>query len=342
MTSFRFHGLVGLISLFALTFLLPSGLFLLGSATAQERLFEGDQIPPKVEAMYKRGINFLNEIAQDDGSFGGDHYGSQSGVIGICVIAMLAHGEDPNYGPYSKAIKRGVGKIIEDANKSNGYLGNSMYNHGFATLALAEAYGHVMDNRIGPALRKACDLIITAQKKSARGGWRYSPETSDSDSTVSGAQMVALLAARNAGLEIPDAAIKRGLEYLKSCQGGDGGIGYTRAGGGNVPRTAIAATTYALAKKKDDDVWKAAFKFLKQAGYSNGSYTYYSLYYNSQAFFHGDMEGWGVWNKENIQWLQDMQAPDGSWNGQHGITFSTGSALLSLALNYRLLPIYER
>jgi hypothetical protein len=33
---------------------------------------------------------------------------------------------------------------------------------------------------------------------------------------------------------------------------------------------------------------------------------------------------------------------EGGWNGNYGTTFSTSSALLSLALNYRYLPIYER
>jgi len=32
----------------------------------------------------------------------------------------------------------------------------------------------------------------------------------------------------------------------------------------------------------------------------------------------------------------------GIWRGQFDVTFSPGAALLSLALNYRYLPIYER
>ena len=306
----------------------------------------GNRVSPKVDAMYVRGLQYLKSQQNKDGSFPA-RYGNQAGVVGIAVLAMLAHGEDPNFGPYAASIKGGVKHIIDTA-RPNGYLGDSMYNHGFATLCLAEAYGVVDDDRIGEALQKAIDLILTSQEGNPRGGWRYSPETTDADTTVSGAQMMALLAARNAGLEIPDKAIDRGLEYFKTCQDSSGGIGYTSRGGGNMPRTSIATTVFAIAKKKDAPEFKSAFRFIKQQGYSPGSYPYYSLYYASQAFFHsseqvdGQMKDWVVWNEQNIRHLELSQLPDGNWDGSHGPIFCTGAALLSLALNYRMLPIYER
>ena len=60
------------------------------------------------------------------------------------------------------------------------------------------------------------------------------------------------------------------------------------------------------------------------------------------AFFHASPEEWNRWNKENISDLTQSQNPDGSWDGQFGTTFSTATSLLSMALNYRFLPIYER
>jgi hypothetical protein len=66
------------------------------------------------------------------------------------------------------------------------------------------------------------------------------------------------------------------------------------------------------------------------------------LYYASQAFFHASPEAWQEWNRKNIKTLESAQNPDGSWEGQFGPTFSTAASLLSLALNYRYLPIYER
>ena len=304
-------------------------------------MFIGETIAPEMDAVYVRGIQFLKATQSADGSWPGTH-GTEPGVVGLSVLSILAHGEDPNHGPYAQTIRRGIDFILKNQGP-NGYIGRSMYNHGFASLALAESYGSLDDARIGPALKKAVNLIMTSQSANPHGGWRYSPESTDADSTVSGAQMVALFAARNAGLEIPDKAIKRGLAYFKSCQTPDGGIGYTGPGGPNSARTAIGALAFALAREKDDPAFQSAFKYLKQSGFDpDGSYPMYYEYYAAQAFFHGDMEVWKKWNASNFQSLRDAQDESGGWQGGNGPAFSTAAALLSLAVNYRLVPIYER
>jgi hypothetical protein len=174
------------------------------------------------------------------------------------------------------------------------------------------------------------------------GAWRYTPKSTDADTTVSGAQMVSLFAARNAGIAVPDKAFKRGLQYYKSMQGGDGGFGYSSPGGSNGPRSAIGALVFALGKQKDTKEFKAAFRYIQQVGFQEGSYPYYYIYYAAQAMFHGDMKAFAKWNETNIRWLATTQGGDGSWSGSHGSTFSTAASLLSLAVNYRLVPIYER
>jgi len=41
--------------------------------------------------------------------------------------------------------------------------------------------------------------------------------------------------------------------------------------------------------------------------------------------------------------MTSAQAPDGGWNDNRlGRSGATGFALLSMALNYRFLPIYEK
>ena len=67
------------------------------------------------------------------------------------------------------------------------------------------------------------------------------------------------------------------------------------------------------------------------------------MYYGAQAFFQADIKEWRIWNKKLIEDLQKRQNIDGSWNDKkHGKIFSTASAILAMALNYRFLPIYER
>lgn len=301
-----------------------------------------DPIPAQLETVYERGLAYLAGSQNSEGAWN-DRMGAEPGVVGLAVIAFLAGGDDPNHGRYRDEIRKGLDYILSRQRESNGYIGTSMYNHGFATLALAEAYGAVDDPRLAPALRQAVDLILSAQKRNPSGAWRYTPDSRDADTTVTGCQLVALLGARNAGLPIPDEAIKKGLAYMSRCRGGDGGYGYTSAGGSKPTLTAIGVTCLALAKEKDGKGFAKSVEYLRQAlNYRDRNYPYYFEYYMSQALFHADEAAWNEWNQKNLRYLSTLQRPDGSWPGNKGESFNTASALLSLALNYRFLPIYEK
>ena len=308
-----------------------------------QELFQGagDVNPNEVDRVYVKGLQYLAKAQLPEGRWNEMPYGAEPAVVGLAVVAMLAHGDDPNHGPYALQIKRGLDFILKNMNQTTGYIGRSMYNHGFATLALAEAYGHVLDDRLGPALEKAVRLITSSQARNPMSAWRYSPESVDADTTVSGAQMVALFAARNAGLAVPEDAIQKGLAFFLKCQTPEGGFGYTSATSPNGARTAIACLVLALAKEKKSKAFERALAFLKTAP-GDASYQQYFLYYAAQAYFHAAPELWVDWNRKNIKTLTTTQNDDGSWDGQFGPTFSTAASLLSLALNYRYLPIYER
>lgn len=303
------------------------------------------KIPKDLERIYNKGLTFLKSTQTEGGSWN-DNYGRQPGVVGLCLIAMLAHGDDPNFGKYASSIKKSLNLILESRNKTNGYIGSSMYNHGFATLALAEAYGAVHDKRIGPALKQAVNLILTSQSQNQMGAWRYSPTSRDADTTISGALLVALFAAANAGIKVPEESITKALKFYKRCQNNDGGFGYSSAGSSNMPRTAIGTLVFKLAGKQNSNNYKKALNYIstnKKSGTRYQGYLYYYLYYGSQAFFHTPGKTkWEQWNKINIRNLKSLQSENGSWVGQQGTTFATAAALLSLALNYRFLPIYER
>ena len=303
---------------------------------------EANPIPPQVEAMYSKGLRFLANEQQENGAWSG-RYSSEPGVVGLCVLAFLAHGEDPNHGPYAKQISKALGYILDKQNAANGYIGNSMYNHGFATLALAESYGVVNEPRLAPALAQAVELILSAQKRNRFDAWRYTPDSHDADSTVAGCQIVALLAARNAGIAVPDEAIEKGLAYMKRCRSARGGIGYTSPSGEKPTLTAIGVTCFALAKQKEGKGFAASVEYLREnITYRDRYYPFYFEYYMSQALFHADEELWQNWNAKNIRYLSASQSRDGSWPDSKGAHFATSGALLSLALNYRFLPIYEK
>lgn len=303
-----------------------------------------DRIPAQVDLIYGRGLTYLSKSQNADGAWN-DVSGDEPGVVGLCVASFLAHGTNPNNGEYAQTIKRGINYIISKQNKlkDNGYIGTSMYNHAFATKALAESYGVVDNPKIGEALKKAVDLILSSQKRNPTGAWRYTPDSRDADTTVTGSQIVALFAARNAGFPVPDEAIKKGLAYLASCRGSDGSYGYTSSSGGRPTLTAIGSLCLSLNKEKDFKGYKASLEFLKKnLDFRDRTYPYYYEYYMSQALFHADDATWKEWNDRNIRYMGTIQSTDGSFPGNQGQAFSTAGALLSLALNYRYLPIYEK
>lgn len=328
------------------------------SATAQipgEQF--GEVVPRDVREMYDRGLGFLVATQQENGGWTGGHSGP--GVEGMALMAMLASGEDPNFGKYSGNVKRVLRKLIRDQDRSTGIMGSSMYDHGFATLALAEAYGAVdertlwpaggneqQQRTVGEALELAVRGSITSQKKNPFGAWRYSPDANDADTSVSGAILVSLLAARNAGIEVPDEAIDRAISYFKSMTSSSGQVAYSGGFGGfdeSLARISIATLVYAVSRRKDMDEFKSTLNYLtSRLEQPAGSYEQYTRYYQAQALFQGDVEAWERWNKLLVRDLKASQSDDGSFRGQFGASVDTSLSLLALALNYRFLPIYER
>lgn len=323
--------------------MMAAGFFLAATVAGLSQNLPGradDMIPSQAELIYERGLQYLAKSQSDKGNWS-DSVGSEPGVVGLCVAAFLAHGEDPNFGPYAKNIRLGIDFILSQQNEKNGYIGSSMYNHAFATKALAETYGVLDDARIAPALKKAVDLILSSQNRI--GGWRYTPGSRDADTTVTGCQMLTLFAARNAGLAIPDKSIKKGLDYLALMRAKDGSYGYTSSSGGKPTLTAIGSLCLSLAKEKDSTGYQASLTYLKNnLDYRDRYYPFYYEYYMSQALFHADEATWKEWNARNIRYLGTIQSSEGSFPGNQGTSFNTAGALLSLALNYRFLPIYEK
>ncbi|MBI5759548.1 MAG: squalene--hopene cyclase [Planctomycetales bacterium] len=320
----------------------------------------GEAVPRDVREMYDRGLQYLatTQTATGDWTDGGQQ---GPGVTGLGLMVFLASGEDPNFGLYSNHVRRAARNIITSQNASTGYLGNSMYHHGFGMLGLAEAYGTVDDRQlwpegkgkdqrsIGVALELAVRTAITSQKKNTTGAWRYSPDATDADTSVSGAILVGLLAARNAGIEVPDESIDKAISYYTKMTATSGQVAYAGGLGGfdeSLARISIASLVYSIARRKDLPQHKATLGYLVNklefTGPSGFGWMEYQRYYQAQALFQGDVEAWEKWNKLLIRQLKAAQQPDGSFKGSHGTATATSMSLLALALNFRFLPIYER
>src|SRR5690606_6423200 len=108
---------------------------------------------------------------------------------------------------------------------------------GFATMFLAEVYGVTLETELREKLGKAVALIIRTQNPD--GGWRYLPQPSEADISVTVCQMMALRAARNAGFHVPTETVDACIEYVKRSQSADGGFMYLIQGGPSAfPRSA--------------------------------------------------------------------------------------------------------
>ena len=323
----------------------------------------GDPVPRDVRDMYDAGVRYLVKTQQPSGAWNDNQSGP--GVTGMAMMVLLASGEDPNHGPYRDAIRKAIKNMIDTQNAQTGFLGgagghDSMYQHGFGMLALAEAYGAVDDRglgaarSIGTALELAVRAAVTSAKSNPYGAWRYGPDAKDADTSVSGAVMMGLLAARNAGIEVPDETITRAIKYFASMTGPNGQVGYSGSpGGGSDAVTSIAVLVEAIARKKDQAEYKRSLAYLQSrslgaaaAGGGDG-YPAYTRYYRAQALFQGDVEAWEQWNAGLVRELKALQGKDGSFSGfagrgGSGGTVDTSLALLALAVNYKFLPVYER
>lgn len=328
----------------------------------------GDPVPRDVREIYDAGCRYLVRSQDASGSWKDSQEGP--GVTGMAMMVLLASGEDPNHGAYAPVIRRALRSIIRSQDRRTGFYGgnggggaSSMYHHGFAMLAMAEAYGAVDERTLwseeggdgeglgaGASLELAVKLAVTSAKKNPIGAWRYSPESTDHDTSVSGAILMGLLGARNAGIEVPDETIDRAIDYFASMTAPDGRIGYASPGGGSDATTAIGTLVMAIARRKDVPQFAKAAAAIKESGRRgprDTSHPNYTRYYRAQALFQADVDAWKDFNGQLIRELKAQARPDGGLvpaggAGDGGEIAGTSLSLLALAVNFRFLPIYER
>ena len=209
-----------------------------------------------------------------------------------------------------------------------------MYNHGFHPRS---GRGLRSDQRSAArsGLQKATKLIVSSQKGNPKGAGATAP-SQDADTTVSGAQMVALFAARNAGVRFLRKP-STGAEPTSFPARPSGGFGYTTASGANLPRSAIGSLIL-YGQGHRFDAYKNSVEYLKKRRSVIPAQVLQPLLYLPGHLPNQRL----LWNSE----FPELPPPvhpgrRRSWNGSYG-DLRTSAALLSLALNYRYLPIYER
>jgi hypothetical protein len=349
----------------------------------------GDEIPREYRETVRKGLEWLVKIQHRDGHWegiGGDY---QVPMTAMCGMALLGEGSTMREGKYRDNIRRAVDWLMDRA-QPNGLIGEAtsaslggryMYGHGFAILFLSSNVGEE-DNvrrrsRLVKILEKACKYTRDAQ--TSRGGWGY---TSAKDSGMSGygkdwdegsvtaTQMQALRAARNAGIIVPEDAIRDAIRYLQKSTTAEGGVIYSLANGGNDVRPALTAAAICCGFSAGEYKGEYVKKWLKfcrnrlimpdKGRMQFHEYTHY--YYGQVIYVLGDdrykkmfpdakadeVLTWTKYRKVMFASLKASQSADGSWSEDNwaarsvGPVYVTACYLTLLQLDKGNLPIYMR
>jgi prenyltransferase beta subunit len=271
-------------------------------------------------------------------------YSQNVGVTALCGLAFLASGSTPDRGPYGRqltaitnyllACRAPNGYIVESNTKSHG----PMYGHGFAVMYLAEVYGMTDRPDLRLAVKQGVQLILDTQNE--QGGWRYFPTPKEADISVTVCEMMALRAARNAGIAVPKETIDKAVNYIRLCQvPEDGGFRYRalEAAESRFPRSAAAIVALYTAGIHDDPLIQRGQLYLRRhlpgspLRQRDPDYYFYGEYYGVQAAWHIGGDLWTAWYPAIAEELLSTQSPQGFWRDNAiGHEYATAMALIVL------------
>ena len=338
----------------------------------------GEMVTPAAQSAIDRGLAFLANAQAADGSFPDARSPFALGnvaVTGLAGLALMAGGHQPGRGRYGKAVARAADYVVARGSSADprtpGFLANTdqlpggglnqraMYEHGFGALFLSEVAGRVPDrakqDRLRATLERAVGLTRRAQNN--EGGWRYSPEpVQPADVSVTVAQLMALRAAKNAGVTVPKAVIDKCVRYIKDCQLADGGFCYFRGQpgvGSQFARSAAAVVGLFSAGVYTGPEIERGLRYLMRSlpggrGFeAHLEHYFYAHYYAGLAMWTAGGTYWAEWfpaAREEL--LGKARAAGGVWDDQpesgHGRAYATAMACIVLQLPNNYLPIMQK
>jgi hypothetical protein len=320
----------------------------------------------------KKALDFLASCQESEGYFGEDH----AGKSGLAIMALIGGRCVPK--DYSKTIQAGLRYLQSRYDKEPlfensaapqaGWAKNDeMYTHAIATLAFIEALVERKESSLKPMTEAALKLIIQAQNIETKpeglegpinadsadyGGWRYNPNSTDSDISVTCWQILALRAAQNSGFDVPNQAFKAAAKYLKSLYDKDQlSFGYTSIGGDSCARAGMGALGLQLCGFPDESEVQGAHRYIQDHApvwnveIPGNGYPFYYWYYATRTMLFTGGDDWRIWKDWMCRFLVDHQNADGSWDGRQAeesyapvYTTALGAMMLEFCCGY--LPAY--
>jgi len=281
----------------------PSGKYYVkvnaGQANTEEpytlRVGKPTVIPATAEEVRQALTRALDYLAREQTKEGYWSQGIDYNKVGIAGLALQAFiGGECVPKDYSSNINVAINFLKTKYHPSSEYQsgtkdraiygglieGNDpMYEHAIVTLALIEALVEMNDLSLAPLIEDALQLIIRAQNTEHKsellggpinvdsesyGGWRYDPDSTDSDISVTGWQILALKGALSAGFSIPDWSLPKAADYLRSCYDESyHSFGYTSSKGEGCARTGMGALGLQLSGYPDDPLIKPALRYMQ-------------------------------------------------------------------------------
>lgn len=316
------------------------------------------------ELAVTRGLDWLASHQGPDGSWRCDlansrcrgacrNPGSITGSIGPTALALLPFlgaGSTHLDGPHQATVSRGLYYLatnIRPTPRGGDLCEGSMYAHGIAVLAMAEAYGMTKDDFLEPLLKETVRFTETSQDLHG-GGWRYLPGQAG-DTTVTGWQVVSLKSAAMAGVAVRSPTLDGVQRFLDSVQTqGGAAYGYrTPAAKPSTSAVGLLARMYTGWEVADERLQRGMTQLAARGPDPNAIY---ENFYLAQVLMQADHPVWPRWNAANRDQVIRQQAvhghETGSWffadpdSAPGGRLAHTALAILTLEVYYRLLPIY--
>ena len=322
-----------------------------GAEAAEAAASNAALMAPAAPAIEK-GLAYLASRQEEDGSFSTRGYGRNVAVCALGGMAWLASGSTPDRGPYGDEVARVTDYLLDNTQES-GFISadgaeshGPMYGHGFAALFLAEVYGMSPRDDLRDKLSRSIDLIVRTQN--SEGGWRYQPRPDDADLSVTICQIMALRAARNAGLRVPNETIDRCIDYVRRSQNADGGFSYMlNAGGSAFPRSAAGIVALYSAGIYEGREIDRGLAYLDQYLPGDNMLTqdghfFYGQYYAVQAMWLAGGARWQRWYPATRGVLVGRQQGNGAWLDPICPEYGTAMACIVLQMPDNSVTVFQR
>jgi len=319
------------------------------------------------------------DVEYDDPALG--QMQADTAATGLALLSYFGAGYTHLDDKHRAVVNRGIDWLARNQ-KPDGdlFTGGSkyawFYSHGIAAIALCEAYGMTRDPDLREPARKAIEFIIKSQHPT-RGGWRYFVDdrgvSTETDTSVSGWQLMALKSAQMAGLEVPAETLQKVDAWLETAQATstEGQYVYNphaentpEQRDGRKPNLAMTAEAMLmrmyLGHTSDDPGLIAGAEHLKENLPQVGTKARpqrncYYWYYATQAMFQMRNDYWEAWNDRLRPLAQQSQVQAGEkagswhptqpvadrWGHAGGRHYVTALHVLILEVYYRHLPLFQ-